>query len=143
MSSLISRSSDLIEDFFKDITPGFYIRPLRGEPLPSPGQIRIDVKESEKDYTVHAEVPGVNKNDIQVTVDGNTVTLKAEIKQEENKKENESLLRSERYYGAVSRSFTLPGEVNEAQSKAKYGNGVLTLTLPKQTTTHVQRLTIE
>lgn len=81
MASLISRSSDFFDDFFKDL-PGLYIRPLRGEGLQTPGQIRIDVKDEEQAYTVRADVPGVAKEDIQVTVDNNTVTIRAEVKQE-------------------------------------------------------------
>ena len=82
MSSLISRSS-LFDDFIKDFTPGFFIKPLQGETLPSPGQIRMDVKESGEAYTIEAEVPGIDKEAIHVTVDGNTVTVKAECKQEQ------------------------------------------------------------
>lgn len=141
MSSLISRSSDFIEDFFKDF-PGLYIRPLRGEGLPSMGQIRVDVKDNEKAYTVQADVPGVGKDDIQVSVDGNTVTIRTEVKHEESEKDA-SWLRCERYFGAASRSFTLPSAVDEGQAKAKYDNGVLTLTLPKASTVAHKRLAIE
>ncbi len=142
MSSLISRSSDFIEDFFKDF-PGFYVRPLRGESGQGPGHpIRVDVQDNDKAYTVKAEVPGVDKENLQVSIDGHTVTIKAEVKQEQTDKDA-SWLRCERYYGASSRSFSLPHEVDEAQSKAKYDNGVLTLTLPKSSTTASKRLAIE
>lgn len=141
MSSLISRSSDFIEDFFKDF-PGFYVRPMRSESGHGLGQIRVDVKDNDKAYTVQAEVPGVKKEDIQVSIDGNTVTIKAEVKQEQTEKDA-SWLRCERYYGASARSFSLPTEVDEAQSKAKYDNGVLTLTLPKSNTSAAKRLAIE
>ena len=60
MSSLMTRGG-LFDDFFKDIAPGFYVRPLHGDPLPSPAQIKVDVKETDKGYTVEAEVPGVSK----------------------------------------------------------------------------------
>lgn len=141
MSSLISRSSDFIEDFFKDF-PGFYVRPLRAEGGHGPGHIRVDVQDADKAYTVKAEVPGVNKEDIQVSIDGHTVTIKAEVKQEQTDKDA-AWLRCERYYGASSRSISLPDEVDEAQSKAKYDNGVLTLTLPKSSTTASRKLAIE
>lgn len=141
MSSLISRSSDFIEDFFKDF-PGFYVRPLRTDSGHGPGYIRVDVQDSDKAYTVQAEVPGVKKEDIQVSIDGHTVTIRAEVKQEHTEKDA-SWLRSERYYGASARSFTLPSEVDEAQSKAKYDNGVLTLTLPKSGHSAVKKLAIE
>jgi HSP20 family protein len=58
--------------------PVFYVRPLHGDPLPSPAQIKVDVKETDKGYTVQAEVPGVSKDEIHVSLDGNVVTLRAE-----------------------------------------------------------------
>lgn len=131
MSSLIPRGN-LFDDFFRDVVPGFYVKPLHGDPLPSPAQIRIDVKETDKDYTVHAEVPGVSKDDIHVSLDGNIVTLQAEIKQEDSTGKDQKVLRSERYFGQVSRSFQLPVDVDVAEASAKYGNGVLTLSLPKK-----------
>ncbi|MDE2430516.1 MAG: Hsp20/alpha crystallin family protein [Burkholderiales bacterium] len=131
MSSLIPRGN-LFDDFFRDVVPGFYVKPLHGDPLPSPAQIRIDVKETDKDYTVHAEVPGVSKDDIHVSLDGNIVTLQAEIKQEDSTGKDQKVLRSERYFGQVSRSFQLPVDVDVAEASAKYDNGVLTLSLPKK-----------
>ena len=143
MNSLVSRNN-LFDDFFKDFAPGFFVRPLHGDhTLPSPAQIKIDVKESDKGYTVQAEVPGVSKDDIQVSLDGGMVTLRAEIKQQDSQSEGDMLLRSERYYGAVSRSFQLPQDIDQAQAKAKYDNGVLTLTLPKKSGGGAQRLAIE
>jgi len=140
MSSLIPRGS-LLDDFFKDLSPGFYFKPLHGEPLPS--QIKLDVKESDQGYTVQAEVPGVGKEDIHVSIDGNTVTLSAEVKQQDSQTKDEKVLRTERYYGAVSRSFQLPADLDPDAAKAKYDNGVLTLTLPKKKGGSSQRLTIE
>ncbi|MBS0294472.1 MAG: Hsp20/alpha crystallin family protein [Proteobacteria bacterium] len=142
MNSLISRGS-LFDDFFKDFAPGFYVRPLHGDALPEPSQIKIDVKEDDAAYTVHAEVPGVPKEDINVSIDGNVVSLRAEVRQHDQKKDGEKLLRSERYYGSVARSFQLPLEVDAAQAKARYDNGVLTLTLPKKQGNKTQRLAIE
>ena len=142
MNSLVTRGG-LFDDFFKDIAPGFYVRPLHGDNLPSPGQIKVDVKETEGGYTVLAEVPGVAKEDIHVSLDGNVVNLRAEVRQHDEKREGEKLLRSERYYGAVARSFQLPADVDPAQAKAKYDNGVLTLNLPKKVGTAAQRLNIE
>jgi HSP20 family protein len=129
MNSLIARSG-LFDDFFKDVAPGFYVRPLHGDSLPSPSQIKIDVKETPSAYAVVAEVPGVSKEDIHVTVEGSVVTLRAEIKQQDSQSQDEKVLRTERYYGAV-------------KSKAKYENGVLTLTLPKKVALAGQRLAID
>lgn len=143
MNALMTRSG-LFDDFFRDVAPGFYVKPLHGDSLPTPAQIKVDVKESAEAYTVQAEIPGVPKEDIQVAVDGNVVTLRAEIKQQDSKAQDEKVLRSERYFGAVSRSFQLAMDVDQAQAKAKYDNGVLTLTLPKKlATSGAQRLTIE
>ncbi len=143
MNALINRGN-LFDDFFRDVAPGFYVKPLHGDPLPSPAQIKVDVKETETSYSVQAEVPGVSKNEIHVSLDGNVVTLRAEVKQEDSTSKDEKVLRSERYYGAVSRSFQLPMDIDAAQVKAKYDNGVLTLTLPKKRPAGgVQRLVID
>ena len=142
MNSLVTRGS-LFDDFFKDIAPGFYVRPLHGDGVPSPSQIKVDVKETDGGYTVHAEVPGVPKEVIQVSIDGNVVSLRAEVRQHDQKTEGEKVLRSERYFGSVARSFQLPVDVDAAQAKAKYDNGVLTLTLPKKQGGSAQRLSIE
>lgn len=142
MNSLITRGG-LFDDFFRDVAPSFYVRPLHGDPLPSPAQIKVDVKETERAYTVLAEVPGVSKEDIQVSLDGNVVTLRAEVKQQDAQTKDEKLLRSERYYGAVSRSFQLPQDIDQSESRAKYDNGVLTLTLPKKLGGKTQRLAID
>lgn len=131
MSALISRGN-LFDDFFRDMGPSYFIRPLHGDALPTPAQIKVDIKESDRDYTVHAEVPGVAKEDIHVVLDGNTVTLSAEVKQQDATTKDEKVLRSERYFGSVSRSFQLPLDIDRDASKAKFENGVLTLTLAKK-----------
>ena len=142
MNALVGRGG-LFEDFLKDINAGFYGRPLHGDPLPTPGQMKVDGKENENAYTVCAEVPGVPKDDIHVSVDGNVVSLRAEVRQQDQQTEGEKVLRSERYYGAVARSFQLPSDIDAGQCKAKYDNGVLTLTLPKKQGGNAQRLAIE
>ncbi|GAB2521147.1 MULTISPECIES: Hsp20/alpha crystallin family protein [unclassified Simplicispira] len=142
MNSLVSRGS-LFDDFFKDIAPGFYVRPLHGDNLPAPSQIKVDVKETDGGYTVQAEVPGVPKEDIHVSIDGNVVSLRAEVRQLDQQTEGEKVLRSERYFGSVARSFQLPADIDAGQAKAKYDNGVLTLNLPKKLSNAAQRLNIE
>ena len=94
MNALMNRSS-LFDDIFKDLAPAFYVRPLHGDPLPTPAQIKVDVKENDKAYTVQAEVPGVSKDEIHVSVEANVVTLRAEIKQEDNQNADEKTLRSD------------------------------------------------
>ena len=142
MANQLTRGT-LFDDLFRDIAPGFFVRPLHGDPLPTAAQIKIDVSESDSAYTVLAEVPGVGKEDINVSIDGSVVTLRAEIKQQDRQSEGEKVLRTERYYGAVSRSFQLPQDIDQGAAKAKYDKGVLTLTLPKKQASGSQRLTIE
>ena len=105
--------------------------------------MRVDVVEAEGAYTVKADLPGVPKDAIHVDIDGNRVTIRAEIKRESEQKDGERLLRSERYYGAVYRSFVLPVELDETNSQAKYENGVLELTLAKKPAVAGRKLTIQ
>jgi HSP20 family protein len=128
-------------DPFDDVFKGFF-RPVRTEGAPDV-QIKMDVKEDDKAYTIHADIPGVKKEDIHVTIDGNLVSISAETKQEKEVKEGEKLLRSERYYGKASRSFSLASEIDEGASQAKYSDGVLELTLPKKAVTSAKKLTIK
>ncbi len=103
-------------------------------------EIRVDLKETDKAYKVHAEVPGVRKEDIDVSIDGNVVSIRAEVKREKEEKD-EKMLRTERYYGVVSRAFTLGSDVDEKAATAKYSDGVLEMTLPKKaggTTRHLK-----
>lgn len=97
----------------------------------APPAIRIDVEETDDRYTVKADMPGVAKEDIRVDVDGNMVSIAAEVRREKNEEKEGKVLRSERYVGTVTRAFTLPTDVNVAKAEAKYAEGVLMLTLPK------------
>ena len=141
MSSLITRGN-LFDDFFKDMAPGFFVRPLHGDPLPAPSQIAIDVKETEQAYEVNAVMPGVDKKDIHVSVDGNVVSISAEVRQADEQKRDEKVLRSERYFGSVSRSFSLPQAMDEAGAQARYENGILKLVLPKQAAPSARRIEV-
>jgi HSP20 family protein len=131
---------DDIDDLFK----GFFLRPMRME---TPGEqgmrIRMDVKEDDKAYTVHAEMPGVKKEDIQISIDGNQVSIAAEVRKEREEKQGEKVLRSERYYGRVYRAFTLGQDVDQERAQAKYDNGVLELTLPKKAAAATRRLAVQ
>jgi len=98
----------------------------------TPVTIKMDVTETKDGYLVHAEMPGVKKENINIEIERNEVTITAEVKREWEKKEGDKMLRSERYYGNVYRSFTLPYELDEAKSVAKYDGGVLELTLVKK-----------
>ncbi|HUW51262.1 MAG TPA: Hsp20/alpha crystallin family protein [Sulfuricella sp.] len=133
---------DLAFEPFDDVFRGFF-RPVRFEGVPQQMQIRLDIKESDKDYTINAEIPGVKKDDIHVTIDGNQVSISAEVKKEEEEKEGGKVLRSERYYGKVFRSFTLGSDVDDAAAKAKYTDGLLKLTLPKKAGTAARKLSVQ
>ena len=93
-------------------------------------QIKLNVTRTDGSYKVDAEMPGVKKEDIHVTVDGAMVTITGEVKSEKEEKKDEQVVRSERYFGKVERSFTLPQEIDEAHVEAKYSDGILKLTLP-------------
>ena len=94
--------------------------------------IRLDINEDDKAYRIKAEIPGVDKQDIDVSVDGNQVSISAEVKRESKKKDGEKEVCSERYYGQVYRAFSLPADVDSGKAEARYENGVLTMTLPKK-----------
>lgn len=128
-------------DPFEDVFKGFF-RPARLLEEQHPLQLKMDVREDDKSYTVHAEIPGVKKEDIQVVIDGNQVSISAEVKQEKEVKEGEKLLHSERYYGTITRSFALSSDIDDSASQAKYHDGVLELVLPKKTTSTSKKLTI-
>src|SRR5207244_13394715 len=113
----------LIDDVFNDFARGFFLKPMMMENQPDL-QIRIDVREDKNAYRVHADIPGTKKEDIQVTVDGNVVTIRAETKRVAEQKDGETLLRSERYAGTVSRSFQLPYEMDLNAAAAKEQDGV-------------------
>jgi HSP20 family protein len=127
-----------LDDFFR----GFFVRPLQFEGQQDI-QIKLDVSEDDHAYTVHAEIPGAKKEDIHVSVDGNHVAIGAEVKNEKEVKEGEKVLRSERFYGKVSRAFVLDQDVDEATSEAKYNNGILELRLPKRTSTKSKNIAIK
>lgn len=127
-----------IDDLFK----GFFVRPVLMEDPPQM-QIKLDLKEDDKAYKVHADIPGVKKEDIQVDIDGNQVSISAESRIEKEEKKGEKVLRSERYCGKVARSFTLAHDVDEAKSEAKYSDGVLELTLPKKAASSSKKLKVQ
>jgi len=129
------------DELFNEFGKGFWVKPV-AFPAGTELSIKVDVKEDEKSYTVHADIPGVKKEDIQVDVDGNVVSLRAETKQEKEEKKGEKVIYSERSYGMASRSFTLPAEVDSKGAKAEYKDGVLNLTLPKKSNGGGKRIAV-
>ena len=120
-----------------------FMRPYRWETGTEAPEIKTDVTEVDKAYLVKAEIPGVRKEDIHVEIDGAQVMITAEVKKDVEEKKEGRLLRSERSYGFASRTFSLGFEVDRAKAVAKYEDGVLTLTLPKLMSAHVEPLKIE
>jgi HSP20 family protein len=107
-------------------------------------KMRIDVSEKDNVYQVKADIPGVKKEDINVRIDGNVVQIDAEVKREKETRGNgDKVLRSERYYGNISRTFSLAEDVDDSKAEAKYADGVLTLALPKKSTAASKKLTVQ
>lgn len=109
---------------------GFYVQPLHGDPLPQ--SIKLDIQEVGDAYKVQAELPGVKKEDIHVDIDGAVISIKAEIQQQDSSAEGSRSLRSERYFGSVSRRFELPTEIDIEHAEAQFEEGLLHLVLPKR-----------
>ena len=133
---------DPLDDFFR----GFFVRPVEMGSAPEAPAMKIDVKEQEQAFVVHAEMPGIRKEDIHVTIEGPMVSISAERKQEKEVKDEKDparILRTERYFGKVSRSFQLGQDIDDAKASAKFTDGVLELTLPKKAAAKTKRLVID
>ncbi|MCG5076274.1 Hsp20/alpha crystallin family protein [Paraburkholderia tagetis] len=105
--------------------------------------MKLDVTESDQAYTVKAELPGLDKKDIDVKIDGNVVSIHAKVERNTELKEGERVIRRERYSGAFARSFSLASDIDESKASAQYQDGVLALTLPKKAPAEQKRLQIE
>ena len=132
--------NDLVDDLFK----GFLVRPVSytGGAETAP-RMKVDVAEKNGAYTVTAELAGVKKEDIQVSIDGAQISLSAEVKREKETGNDERVLHTERVFGKVTRSFTLPQEVDESKAEAKFRDGVLELTLPKKAAAQRKQISIQ
>jgi HSP20 family protein len=104
---------------------------------------RLDLTETDKVYLIEADLPGVAKSDLKVSVDGQRVTIEAEVKRETDRKEGEAVVHAERIVRKYARSLELPGEVDDANAVAKLENGVLSLVLPKKQAVPSRLLTIQ
>ncbi|WP_043290499.1 Hsp20/alpha crystallin family protein [Pseudoxanthomonas spadix] len=91
---------------------------------------QVDITEGPDEFTIKAEIPEVNKDDVKITIDNGVVTIQGERKQEKEEKDKK-FHRIERFYGSFSRSFSLPDNVNASAAKATFKDGVLTLQIPK------------
>ena len=129
MNALTRR--ERIDDLFPEMMRR-WARPLTMlNEVEMPGDIRVDISENDKEYLVSAEMPGAKKEDIRVSIDGNYVSISAEIKKDLEEKHGRTLTR-ETYHGTVSRGFTLGSDVDEKTATAKLEDGVLRLTLAKR-----------
>lgn len=104
-------------------------------------EMRLDVRDNDKAFDVSLDIPGVSKQDIDVQIDGNQVTVRAQVKRNREGSTGNNVY-CERYEGNAWRSFTLPQEVDETKSEARYEDGVLKLTLPKKANGHSRKLAI-
>jgi HSP20 family protein len=132
-----------LDEAFDDLFRGFFVRPINFEGLGgTPAHFRVDITEDESAYTLRAELPGVKKDDISITVDGDQVAVSAEVRNEKDVKDGGRFLRSERHYGKLYRAFTLGQPVDEGTANAKYADGILEVTLPKKSATTAKRIAI-
>lgn len=136
-----------VNDAFDQLFRGFLLRPGTQEgddAVANPVvKFRADIAENDKAYTVHAELPGVKKEDIQISIDGDQLSISAEVRREKEVKDGERVLRTERYAGKYHRAFTLDVAVDEDSVNARYADGVLELTLPKKAVPAAKRITVQ
>jgi HSP20 family protein len=131
----------MVQNMFDDLISPFGragIVPEGGAASP-----RLNVNETEKTYEVSAEIPGVKKEDIKVSVDHDRVTIEAECRSANEQREGENVVYSERSASKFLRSFTLPTEVDDTAAQAKLEDGILHLSLPKKQGTEARRLNIQ
>ena len=127
---------DIFEGFFKPIR-SMTSSDWQGS-LPA-----LDIVEHKKNYVVTAEMPGMDKNDIEITIDNGLVTISGEKTKEEKKEEDGKVICSERSYGKYLRQFRIGSEILEDKIEANYKKGVLTLTIPKKQESAPQTTKIE
>ena len=111
--------------------------------MPAEPAIKVDISEDEKAYHVKADLPGVKREDIDVQIDGNQVSLTAEVQREKEEKKGETVIHTERYYGKQFRSFTLDSDIDEKNAVAKFHDGVLELDLPKTSVAKQHKLVVQ
>ena len=138
LNTLDPLAIDPIEDTLRSL-----MRPWRFDAPEAAPRIKLDLLEQDGSYAVKAEIPGVNKDDIDVRIDGNVVSISAEVKSEKEEKDSGGrMLRQERRQGFARRSFTLACPVDENKVQASYKDGILALTLPKKAATSSKRIAI-
>ena len=134
-----ARFDDAINQLFR----GFVAQPVNVDGQESAAKFRVDVAESDTAYTLRAELPGVKKDDIKISIDGDQVAISTETAAQKELKDGERVLRTERYSGKYYRAFALGTAVDEDATSARYADGVLELTLPKKLAAAAKRITIQ
>lgn len=130
--SLIPRNQIFdFDSLFNDFFPGFGRSALPAS-RDSMAGMRVDVHETDKEFEIHADLPGVKKSDIEITLEGDILTVSAQKNTESEKKEKGKVVWRERSSGAISRSFSVSPGTTEKDIRANFNDGVLTLTVPKQ-----------
>lgn len=129
MTNLRKFSGSFFPEFLHGQPLTYFIKPLHGEPLKS--DFPVDVTDKNGTYLVHAELPGVKKENIEISIDGNCFTISAEVDQYDQKSDEGRLIQSERYVGSISRTIQLPMEIDKNSSSAQFENGILELILAK------------
>ncbi len=123
---------------------GELFRPVRWDNGPAEAlPLRVDVRETADAYVVVAELPGVKKEQVEVEIEGNEVSIAAQVGAGRETREGEKWLRSERFDGKTARRFTLPQEIDEARADARLTDGVLELTLPKKAPAAGRKIAIQ
>ncbi|CAN5284345.1 Hsp20/alpha crystallin family protein [soil metagenome] len=142
MSNLRLIDSDITDSFNTALRRFF--APMTLETETPTLKMRVDVSEKDNAYEVKADIPGVKKEDINVRIDGNVVQIDAEVNREkETKGDGGKVLRSERYWGNISRTFSLSQDVDDTKVVAKYADGVLSLELPKKASLETRKITVQ
>ena len=126
----LTKLRDQMDRMFED-WPRYFGRRVDEEGLRGAWIPAVDIRETKDAFELTAELPGIDAKDVDVSVQENTLTIRGERRSEEVK-ENETVHRVEREYGAFERSFTLPRSANSEKIQAKYKDGVLSLSVPKR-----------
>lgn len=135
----LSRSFDRL---FDDAAFDRFFAPADRESALAARSPALDVAESERAYTVKVEMPGVSKDDVKIAIEGRRITVEATATKNDEKKEGDRVVYRERSTTSFARAFTLPAEVDQAESTAKMEHGVLTLTLAKRNAPKTTQLTV-
>jgi HSP20 family protein len=130
---------EIVDDFLK----GFFVKPVAYEASEPVRRMPVELSEHDGEYKLVADLPGVKKEDIKVQIDGDEVSISAEVRNERIAKESGRVLHSERYFGKIARAFRLAEEVDDTRAAAKFNDGVLELTLPKKTPAASKQITIQ